>query len=221
MILAAFGDSFIYGSDLSDCPENYHQRHTVHSNKTFASLAAKKLNMEYICTALPGQGNTIIYDDVCRIISSYGSSAFYYINWTYSDRFDYISTDDNCWRTITPSCTKPNEEFYYKNLHAELTDKLQTLTYIANIIQLLKNNNCKFLMTCMDTIIFDTKWHCPPSIQLLQQTVLPYIKNFEGDDFLTWAKKHNYPISEKNHPLEQAHENAAVLLKHQIEKICV
>ena len=215
MILASFGDSFVYGSDLSDCPEGI----WVQSNKTYPALAAKKLNLEYVCTALPAQGNMIIYDDVCRIISSYGSSAFYYINWTYSDRFDYISTEDNFWKTTLPSCTTKKEKFYYKNLHAELTDKLHTLTYISHTIQLLQNNKCKFLMTCMDNIIFDTKWHCPPSVNLLQQTVLPHIDNFQGNDFLTWAKIKNFPISKNNHPLDHAHRVVSTILANKIEKI--
>lgn len=215
MILAAFGDSFIYGSDLSDCPEGI----WVESKKTYPALAAKQLNLEYICTALPAQGNMIIYDDICRTISSYGSSAFYYVNWTYSDRFDYISLEDNFWKTILPTCSTETEKFYYRNLHAELTDKLQTLTYIANAVHLLEKHNCDFLMTCMDHIIFSTQWHCPPSIELLQYTVSSHIDTFEGKDFLSWAKVNQFDISKNNHPLEQAHQVASEILANKIQTI--
>ena len=228
MILGAFGDSFLFGSDLSDCVDYYDKKYNINfrpnypSNLTYTAITARNLKAEYLCTAYPGIGNTIIYDDVCRIISSYGNKVFYYINWTYSDRFDYINKDNNQWNTVRPSLDNPElDKFFYKHLHCELTDKLSTLTYMSNTISILEENNCKFCMSTMDNLIFDSEWHCPASVRLLQQKVKPYIFDFDGFDFLSWAKINNYPISEKNHPLEEAHKNAAILLKQQIEKICV
>lgn len=208
MILGAFGDSFIFGSDLSDLIWKNCDRANYPSKLTYPALVADSLNMDYLCTASPGVGNMIIHDDVCRIIANYGNSVFYYINWTYCDRFDYVS--NNLWNTIRPSLdNKKLDSYYYKNLHSELTDKISTLTYISNIIGLLKENKCNFCMSCMDNLIFDTEWHCPPSVRLLQEKVKPYMFYFEGLDFLNWAKRYNYDISENNHPLDLAHKKAA------------
>ena len=156
MIFGAFGDSFIFGNDLSDCFDYYDSDYDIHfypnypSKKTYPAITASELKMDYLCTACPGIGNMIIHDDVCRIISSYGNKVFYYINWTYSDRFDYIDKSLDTWKTVTPGLTNFKvDSFYYKNFHAELTDKISTLTYMSNTISLLQENNCKFLMSSM------------------------------------------------------------------------
>jgi len=53
----------------------------------------------------------------------------------------------------------------------------------------------------------------PMYIQMLQKLTLAEMIDFEGTDFLTWSRQHDYKISPLpgNHPLEQAHDHAAKL----------
>jgi len=108
MKIAAFGDSFIFGSDLNDC--NY----PTYSIKTWPALIAKNLNVEYKCYAKPGCGNRYILN---QLLDNINSDYFYIIQWTWIDRYDYST--DNGWQTVRPSLdNKKIDQFYYKNLHS-------------------------------------------------------------------------------------------------------
>jgi len=207
MMLGAFGDSFIFGSDLLDCKSDLLRP----STNTYPALLAKKLHLEYICYAYPGAGNQIILDDILRAIYAHKNKMLYIINWSWIDRYDYVDT--NCryeqWKTLRPGENNYKHNFYYKNFHSEYQDKLFTLTQISTAIQALEKSNCKFVITYMDKLIFDTRWHCPASIRWLQEHCTSHLSDYNGDTFLEWSRSHNFAESKNWHPLEQAHEAAA------------
>ena len=67
-------------------------------------------------------------------------------------------------------------------------------------------------MTLMDNTLFDPidpGWQDPYALRNLQRLIAPYITKFDNMDFLSWARKNNYPISDSWHPLEEAHRAAA------------
>jgi hypothetical protein len=210
MILGAFGDSFLFGSDLIDCGNDFIQQP---SNLTWPSLSAKKLNIDYFCYAVPGIGNKIIADDVLRAIYTHKNNMLYVINWTWIDRFDYININQTheLWQTIRPTFDTTLSKQYYKHYHSELNDKISNLMYITNVLNLLLKFNCKFIMTYMDYLLFDSKWHASTSVQLMQSECNNYLQLFEQYNFLDWSKKQNFPVSEKWHPMEQAHLAASKL----------
>ena len=72
----------------------------------------------------------------------------------------------------------------------------------------LRTNNCKFIMTYMDDLVLDTKYHCPDNIIFLQNQIKPFLTNFDGSNFLQWSQNKKFPISSKWHPLEEAHQAA-------------
>ena len=85
-------------------------------------------------------------------------------------------------------------------------------SYIATAINLLNIKQIPFCMTLMDTTLFDPidpDWQDPYALRALQSLIKPYIHWFDGQDFLSWSKKNNYPISDTWHPLDQAHRAAA------------
>jgi hypothetical protein len=199
-ILGAFGDSFLFGSDLEDCAGQY-------SNLTYPALIAKQLNTSYLCFAKAGCGNQYILN---TILDNIDDNIFYIINWTWIDRFDYVDTDNNEWNTVRPSLdNKMLDEFYYKNFHSELADKQTTLGQIYQAVCVLESFNCKFVMTFMDRLIFDNRWHNTPGVQLLQNKIKKHVSTYNGKTFLEWSRTNNFPESEHWHPLEQAHVNAA------------
>ena len=214
MILGAFGDSFTFGSDLKDV------KHDIPSKLVWPALIANQLDLEFVNYGTPGIGNLIIADDVLRCINTHKNNVFYVINWTWIDRYDYLDTEiqqtnfgpkhvDNIWHTLRPGDVSKHSTYYYKHLHKDFTSKLQNLLTIQSVISELVLHNCLFLMTYMDHILFDKRFFCSPSIDILQNTVQKHMHSFHGKNFLDWSKEHNFLISESWHPLEQAHEKAA------------
>lgn len=215
MILAAFGDSFLYGSDLSDCPNNYTPGGGLHpSNLTWPALLAKHFQVEYQCYAMPGSGNQRILNDILNCVHNYGNSVIYIVNWTWMDRFDYFNKEFEYeldkWHTTRPSLDNHNiDTAYYKYLHSEELDKTMSLGHVYQAISALQSNNCKFVMTYMDGLLLDTVYHVPDNIKFLQHQVKKYLLDFEGRTFLDWAKHNHYSISSGLHPLDLAHKKAA------------
>jgi hypothetical protein len=195
-MIVSCGDSFFYGSDLPN------------TNLTWPSLIAKQLGHDYHCSARAGVGNLQILNQILEAKEQFGQSAIYLINWTWIDRFDYISTEDEQWHTVRPSLDDPiRDPAYYRLFHSEHADKFTNLVYISQAIQALQGH--RYIMTYMDQLLLDTQWHAPLYIQTLQQQVQTHLKTFNGQTFLEWSRAQGYPESNRWHPLEQAHAHAA------------
>ena len=201
MQLKSFGCSFIYGSDLAD------------TNNAWPALLAAQLGYSFKCHARPGSGNLQIAERVLNQIADSNDSDLFVIGWTWIDRFDYIDVHDHWggtqWSTIMPVDTTPLAKTYYQTLHSEYRDKLTTLMSIRLVIDTLKQKGIPFIMTCMDDLIFDQRWHSTPAVTDLQEYIKPYMTTFDGQTFLDWSRANNYSISTTLHPLETAHQAAA------------
>lgn len=219
--LKSFGCSFIYGTDLSDCGGGYD-----HASKlTYPALMASKLGLQYKCHAFGSRGNLfilhcIIYAIKCR---TFQDQSPWIINWTYIDRFDYYLPDSDAympWCTILPNGQgTPTEKNYFENLHTEFIDKFRSLTYIYSAIQALKSEKIPFIMTYMDHLLFDTKFHTSGCIEFLQRQIEPHMTTFEGMDFLSWSKHKGFALGKTGHPVEDAHAAAADLMQPVIASI--
>lgn len=211
MKLKSFGCSFIFGSELSD----NHREHTV-SQLTWPALLSKHHGYQYQCLARPGSGNLQILQNILDQ-SAVDEPAVYVIGWTWIGRFDYVDThvQPEKWETFIPSENTPGNEFYYKILHSQTRDKLSSLIYIKTAIDILKQKQIPFIMTCMDNLLFESTWHVSPGMIELQDYIKPYLNYFDGMTFLDWSKKNGYQITEKWHPLEQAHRAGFELIKNQ------
>ena len=144
MILGAFGDSFLFGSDLSDIQDQASLAWFHPSKFTYPSLISKKLNLDYYCTALPAQGNKVIADDVIRSVAQRGSDVFYLINWSWIDRFEYLGEAKVGraigWESILPDARDRNSTYYYKNFYSDIDAKLSNLMYIKSALDCLLKN---------------------------------------------------------------------------------
>lgn len=217
MVLKSFGCSFTYGSDLADCdiPE------WGASLSTWPALLAKSLNYDYECYACPGSGNLQIYQAILKEIPLINSTVFV-INWTWLDRFDFIDPSNESWDTLRPNGNTHEHQLYYRHFYNQYHTMLTNGSYINSTISLLTKHNIKFIMTLMDTTMFDIvdpSWQDPRSITLLQKEIKPYITNFDGLTFLEWSKQKGFPISETLHPLEAAHQQAFELIKSDCDAI--
>lgn len=211
MQVKSFGCSFTFGTDI---PDTIHYKSDKHygpyikpSQKTWPALIAHRLNTGYFCHALAGIGNLRIMESVLSQ-SVKPEKTLFVINWTYIDRFDYIDAN-NQWQTILPGTECPSAKSYYADLHSTLKDKLMSLMYIKLTAEELNRRGHAFIMTCIDDLLLDQKWDTDPAIISLQEQVSPYIKDFQGLNFLQWCRDRHLPISDTDHPLEEAHLMAA------------
>lgn len=203
-MIVSCGDSFFYGSDLSS------------TNLTWPAQIADQLGRDYECHAQPGVGNLRILQQIIEAQAQHGANAVYAINWTWIDRYDYVSTLDETWHTIRPALDDgPNDDLYYRHFHSELADKFRNLVVVSQACDLLAGH--KFVMTYMDPLLLDQQWHAPNYVQILQQKIRPHLNDFGGMTFLEWSRANHFPESAHWHPLEQAHTEAAKLWMEQYQ----
>jgi hypothetical protein len=107
---------------------------------------------------------------------------------------------------------------YYQELHSETRDKLTSLMSIKTVIDSLQERDFPFIMTYMDELLFDRTYNTTPTITALQDYIEPCMTRFEGQTFLNWSRKHDYPESAGWHPLEQAHAVGAEVIIQTFNK---
>jgi hypothetical protein len=219
MNLTSYGCSFIFGTDMQDA-EMIPNTTGKPSQRTWPSLLAQHLDLDYQCRAYPGCGNLLIAERILLDLDKLSrNTELVVIGWTWIDRFDYNNPDnkDN-WNTVRPSEEDARAKFYFRDLHSEYRDKLSSLIVIKMIIDTLKQKNIPFLMTYMDPLLFDQQWHVSKSITYLQDYVRPYMTLFEGLTFLEWCRSKNFALSSTWHPLDQAHATAGDYIIRTFDK---
>jgi hypothetical protein len=204
----AFGDSFIYGSDLKDCRPNS----KVHpSQLTWPALMANELDLEYKCFACPGVGNSWIAQQIMVYAKP---DCLNIINWTWIDRWDYYNIINKQWQTARPTGTEDdsNSNLWYKYFQSELMDKWNDLNIVYSTISYLKQHNIPYVFHIMDELLLDLTHHAPPYVTKLQDDIRGELQRFPYETtFLTWSQMNDFEISENLHPLEEAHKAAAEL----------
>jgi len=213
--IVSFGDSFTYGTDLADCDQRRF------SNSTWPALIAEKELLRYKSWAEGGCGNQRI---AYRVIEAYGQSYFkernfYIINWTWIERFDYIDPATDVWNTVHPIHDGLTEHFFYKNIDSQPWNMIRNLQTIWGVISFLKSHDCKFVMTCLDSTLWNKDYTLKytPAISTLQNLVKPHITNFQDKNFLEWANEQGFSKGLTGHPLEDAHREAYKIM-HPIVK---
>ena len=208
MKIKSFGCSFIFGSDLKDC--DYTPPWAKGSPSTWPALLAQKLDASYECHARPGSGNFQITERILNQLET-GKDDVFVICWSWIDRFDHYNGINSWqpWKTLLPDARDNLSQTYYKYLHTEYSDKLNTLIRIKLAIDILTQHNVRFLMTYVDRLMFDQQFNNSPAVTYLQSSILPYMTLFEEQTFLEWSKQKGFAESAAWHPLEQAHSAAA------------
>jgi len=202
--IKSFGCSFIFGSELPD---------TVGapfgpSGLTWPALLAKQQGWDYQCCAWPGRGNLYIADQIIEQCDDSAMDVIFLVNWTWVDRFDYFSADRDQWQSILPNDRGAIQDSYHRHLHSQKRDKLVSLLYMQAAISMLQHRDIPFVMTSMDPILHETRWHNDAAVIALQKSVLPWLDDFQGQNFLDWSRDRGYAVSDLWHPMAQAHAAA-------------
>ena len=88
--LIAGGDSFIYGSELSDCFVEHNGIATEQiSQLTYPALIAKEAGLDYICVARPGYSNSAIRRTVMNICEQHKDISLVIVSWTFRGRYEF------------------------------------------------------------------------------------------------------------------------------------
>jgi hypothetical protein len=211
MRLKSFGCSFIHGTELSD--QKMVDGRDMPSQSTWPAHLAQHLGRQYRCFSHGGSGNLQILSRVLDQVATSSDSDLFVIGWTWIERFDYYVDNQgdhtvDPWHTILPVDQNSTAQVYYRDLHSEFRDKFVSLTSIKLAIDTLQQRNIPFIMTSIDELLFDQRWHVSPAILDLQSYIQPFITSFDGQNFLEWTKSNGYPIGSGGHPLEAAHRAA-------------
>jgi hypothetical protein len=221
MKIKSFGCSFIFGSDLHD--DGFDPANPTASQHTWPALIAKKLHYQYQCYARPGSGNLQIIEQVLNQCVD-PEPAVFVIGWTWIDRFDYYNAHWNPhkslspWQTIMPIDQDAVATTYYRDLHSEYRDKLTNLAYIKLVLDTLQQKNIPFVMTYMDRLLFDKRWHVTSAVTYLQNYIESAMTLFDSKTFLEYSLANNFEISNQLHPLEPAHAAAAEVIQQAFDK---
>jgi hypothetical protein len=227
MILVAAGDSFIWGSELADSLNDY-------SRSTFPALLAEQASMEYQCAAYPGNANNAIsrmaIDKICNI----KSDKFLLVQWTYPQRSEFRFMDGwasiNSWHTTH----KDFSEVYFKYAgNTEYYEIYSVLKEIVFLQQYCHINNIPYMFMTADNTFFChenylrsrdsslenlysqinwNNWFWFPSALELNETSAPR-------GFYQWAIENKYTVGMEGHPLEKAHNDAAMLIKEKFNEM--
>ena len=212
MIVKSFGCSFTWGTEL---PDEATGLHSYPSKLTWPALIAQHAACEYQCLAWAGIGNFYIANTVLtQCIESRNSRDLFIINWTFIDRFDYLSEFndssknlDKPWKWET--CRPDNDPAFFKKYHSEIRDKLASLQLIKLCIDMLSQSNIRFIMTTVDDLILDRTWNTAPSIELLQDFIEPHITQFNNQTFVQYADSLGHTRTPGKHLSERAHYDVA------------
>jgi len=178
MITVAGGDSFVFGSELADCPDG---RPGSHSRNTFTALLGGN---KYFCAAYPGYSNHDIVVRLKTTLEKVPGQPFIIVCWTWPSR-DTVYTSPRVIREFQHYCEYHN--FPYMFTCAD---------------------NC--LIPLLDSI--NDNWFLFPAGTLAHETTSPR-------GFYQWAVENKYTVGPDNHPLEQAHIDAANLMQEKFNEL--
>lgn len=235
MIIVAGGDSFVWGDELAGVT------YLEHSNTVIPALLAKELNLEYRCAARAGNSN----DAIARMTMAACEQALLeqtelavLVMWTFPFRYEFnfnypISSPISPWASLNPNNTKAEIEdfanYFFKHVGSnDIYQNYNTLRSIVVLQAYLKTKNIPYLFTLADNRIFDTfddvnlkllmdiidqdNWYLFPPGQGANQTETPR-------GFYQWAVENKYNVGPGHHPLEDAHCDAADLIRSKFNEL--
>ena len=231
MILVAAGDSFTWGSELADSrgggPNGY-------SQNTYPALLAKEYSMAYYCAAYPGDANNAISRRAISACESNRQSKFLLVTWTYPQRAEFRFKDG--WSSVNSWHTNHQEfsENYFKhvgnNEYYEIYNVLKEIVYLQ---QYCECNDVPYLFMTADNHFYQhenyQRSHDTDIDNLYNQ--IDWSRWFWFDPgteanetlaprgFYQWAVENKYSVGKQGHPLEQAHKDAAELIKEKFNEL--
>ena len=227
MILVAAGDSFIWGSELTDCRNDY-------SKQTFPALLARQSNMEYVCAAYPGNANNAISRMAIDAVSKIEGDKFLLVEWTYPQRAEFRINNE--WVSINSWHINAKEfsESYFKYAgNSEYYEIYSVLKEIVFLQQYCMINKIPYMFMTADNHFFQHENYIRRSDTELENLFNQINwgnwfwfgsgtqKNEIGASigFCQWVIKNKYKVGVQLHPLEEAHKAAALLIMEKFDEL--
>jgi hypothetical protein len=230
MILVAGGDSFVWGSELAD---SSHGGKDGYSSNTFAALLANQFEFKYKCAAYPGNSNNAIARTTMLACKQEENRVAVIVAWTFMPRFEFRFNHD--WESINPHNCKISlanfSDYFFKHVGHDIEyQSYNTLQSILTLQTYLKKYNIPYLFTAADNnfcsncdkLTADTKilwelidwnqWWFFPEAKENWLTTTPR-------GFYQWAAENKYSMGPQGHPLEDAHRDAALLIKEKFNEL--
>ena len=197
----AFGDSYTFGHELSDCPTNVEPNH---SQLTYSALVAKHLGYDYKCLAMGYYANNAIARTIIENIDSITDQDQVLVMWTFPIRREFMLDDG----LITIGREDDHEFAKHYIKYCDLNESLmieQSLRDIYIAQELLKDKNYLFLSTVTNlqkSIIDRDDWSSPLAkrINLDRWIILD-----DGLGFHEWSEQ-QLGVKYNGHPLDPAHQ---------------
>ena len=159
-VIASFGDSFIYGSEIKDNNDG---------SRAWPALAAQELGYNYETMAVAGCTNEAIARQIFTYFSSHKTqNTLAVINWTWCIRWDFYLFATKVWAGLGPTCV-PDKlkqqldeaqatkliKFYNTNVaDSHEWNQYRSLQAIMAAQSFLREHNIKNIQTYMDRELF-------------------------------------------------------------------
>ena len=212
----AFGDSFTYGHELSDCPTN---NYPTHSKLSYAALTAAHLSREYDCKAVGAYANNAISRRILDSLDTIDNTDLVLVMWTYPIRREFLLQGDLGFRNITPQDNFEFAKTYFRYLDCNpaylISESLKEI-YIAQSVLNAKSINYVFISTDtgLSTAVQTKDLSYGKLCSEINSNRWLFLENNLG--FADWAKDELKLVFGNRHPPDIAHK---VLFNKLIEKI--
>jgi len=214
----AFGDSFTYGHELSDCPTN---DYPTHSNLTYAALVAKQLGMDYQCHAVGASANNAISRKIIEQIDTINQNDLVLVMWTFPIRKEFLLEGDMGYRSLSPSDDFEFALTYYRYLDTNPIYLInETLKEIYLVQTLLEAQGIKYIFMTADTgtdIAITEKNQQVHGILVNMITDKNWFSLENNSGFYDWSRK-LLRLTFTEHPPDAAHHALAQKLLKKINE---
>jgi len=235
MILVAGGDSFTWGTEMADCTE------TVYSQSTFPALLARAQGLDYQCVARPGNANDAIARMVIDRCETVTDTPVVIVAWSFVTRYEFrftypINSPISPWCSITPDLNKAQVHHFANDFFKHVgTDpdyqKYNTLRAIILLQTYLEQKSIPYLFLPTDNHFYvsNTAGADPIVATLYNMVNWDHWFFFPGATeawnttdprgFYQWAVETKYKCGQYQHPLEDAHRDAAQLIERKFNEL--
>jgi len=157
--LHAFGDSFTYGYELSDCDVD---GQPSYSSLTYSALLARHLDMQYKCHAIGHSSNNGILRQIKLARNSWDllKQDNCLVMWSFSVRFAFMFAGERGWNTIN----KNEDRWWWDNVDQNSEQCLdRSIDSILAAQTILESIGCNYTFLCnnielQDEIQYNNKW---------------------------------------------------------------
>ena len=229
------GDSFTAGSEL------------LNTDNVWAKILSDEHNFNYVSTAEPGTGNLKIVDNVMQYVTDDCAVVVMFTFLSRHDLLMSFDTQErnSPWYALTPHHANLSEKHWFDDAHVrrakqfgidkfaeqfymlvgDTSEAYYTLSQVLQLQNFLKVKNIPYMFTSADN------WFLH-NYELQNQTVTKtLVNNIDWDKFFwfphdhgecgfyKWATAEQFDKGPGEHPLDEAHIQAARLMKDKFNEL--